>query len=261
MRFKCNICGHENNDAAAVIHRELLQCDTCGSTPRFRGVIHAFQKYVYGDTSIPLDQMAPRPELHGIGMSDWGRYASELGRIGSYRNTFYHQEPHLDVTSPESAGRYRNLDYVISSDVLEHVHRPVIASFSNIVDMLRPGGWLILSVPYLEGNDTLEHYPHLHDYKIIELSGTYAVVNKRVDGLVELHERPIFHGGDGSVLELRVFGEGELFATLRNAGFSDIIDLKPNIEEIGYVWFPNVEYEIWQGRKSKSHVLLCKKAS
>lgn len=260
MHFRCNICGLKNNDPAAIIHRELLRCTDCGSTPRFRGIAHAFQMYVCGDTSVPLDQMASRPELHGIGMSDWDRYASVLDRIASYQNTYYHQEPSLDITDAESAAQYRNLDFVISSDVLEHVHRPVIDSFRNISDMLRPGGWLILSVPYLEGYETLEHYPHLHDYKIVELSGTYVVVNKRVDELVELHERPVFHGGEGNVLELRVFGEGELFATLRSAGFAEIVDLKPTMDEIGYVWFPNVEDQLWQGRTSKSHVLLCRKA-
>jgi SAM-dependent methyltransferase len=258
VRFTCNICGHENDDPAVIIHRELLPCAACGSNPRFRGVIHAFQKYVCGATNVPLNRMSPRPELSGIGMSDWGRYATELERIANYRNTFYHQEPYLDITDAGSAAQYQNLDFLISSDVLEHVHRPVFNSIRNIRAMLKPGGSLILSVPYLEGYDSFEHYPHLKEYRIVEVAGTWVVVNKRADGQVELHERPIFHGGDGSVLELRVFGEGELLAMLRDAGFSEIIDLKPEIEEIGYIWQHSVELEIRQGRRSKSHVLLCR---
>lgn len=258
MRFTCNICGCENNDPSVVVHRELLHCHHCGSTPRFRGLIHAFQSHVCGETDVPLDRMSPRHELSGIGMSDWNRYAVQLERITAYRNTFYHQDPFLDVTDSASAGQYRDLDFVISSDVIEHVHRPVINSFRNIKAMLKPGGCLILSVPYLEGYDTLEHYPHLNDYRIVEVAGTWVVVNKRVDGQVEMHERPIFHGGDGSVLELRVFGEGDLFAMLQHAGFNEIIDLEPTIEAIGYIWPHQVEMEIWQGRRSKSHILVCR---
>ena len=258
MPFTCNICGHENNDPSAIVHREMLPCAVCRSTPRFRGIVYAFQQHVYGDISAPLDSMAPRRELSGIGMSDWDRYASELERIASYRNTFYHQDPFLDITDSESSVQYQDLDFVISSDVLEHVHRPVIDSFRNVRKMLKPGGWFILSVPYLEGYETLEHYPHLKDYRIIDVAGTWVVVNKRADGQVEMHERPIFHGGEGNVLELRVFGEGDLFATLRGAGFAEIVDLEPEMEEIGYVWHHNVEFEIWGGRRSKSHILLCR---
>lgn len=258
VHFICNVCGHENNDPAAIIHREMLPCAICRSTPRFRGIVHAFQKYVCGETRVPLDSMTPRQDLCGIGMSDWDRYGSELKRIANYRNTFYHQEPFLDITDPESASQYRDLDFVISSDVLEHVHQPVIQSFRNIRAMLKPGGWFIFSVPYLEGYETLEHYPNLKDYRIIDVAGTWVVINKRADGQVELHQRPIFHGGDGNVLELRVFGEGALLAMLRDAGFAEIVDLAPEIKEIGYVWHANVEFEIWQGRKSKSHVLLCR---
>ncbi|MCZ8161829.1 MAG: hypothetical protein O9275_14035, partial [Microcystis sp. LE19-196.1B] len=133
---------------------------------------------------------------------------------------------------------------------------PVSSAIRNMHAMLRPGGRLLLTVPYLEGHESIEHFPHLHEYLIVELGGDFVLVNRRRDGVIETHRGLSFHGGPGSVLELRIFGEGELLSLLKGAGFTVTV-LEPKVEEIGYVWDDCVEYPLAGGRKSKSYVLSC----
>lgn len=260
VEFSCNICGQPNMVSASLRHRELLNCSNCGSCARFRGIVNALQQFVLGsDQRGPLASEIPRKDISGIGMSDSLGYAEHFERLFSYTNTYYHTEPFLDVSSAESATHYQNLDFVVSSDVLEHVEAPISSAFRNIWSMLKPKGWLILSVPYLEGYETIEHFPHLNEYSITKVGDDYALVNRRADGLVECHRNLSFHGGPGSVLELRVFGEGDLLAMLRYAGFGIVHTLKPDRTDIGYSWDDHVENLMARGRKNKSHILACQK--
>jgi SAM-dependent methyltransferase len=242
------------------IHRELLRCVGCSANARFRGIARAVQDVLLGDTQTPLCNVAERRDLAGIGMSDTGIYACELERLFAYRNTFYHTEPRLDVTDAGSTHPYRDLDFVVSSDVLEHVRAPVSTALKNIHGMLKPGGVLILTVPYLSGYESIEHYPHLKDYEIVAVGGQHAVVNVRADGLVEQFAAPVFHGGPGSVLEMRVFGEGDLVSMLGYAGF-EVRILEANIQEIGYIWHLAPESTLYRDRDSKSFVMICQKAA
>lgn len=257
--FACNICGSDNEISVSSAHREMLKCVTCGSNARFRGVVKAIQTFVLNDSSVPLKEHGRVSGINGIGMSDWPGYAQELERILDFQNTYYHTEPFLDVTDEVSCQKYRNLDFVISSEVLEHVGSPVTKSLEHIYNMLRPGGILVLTVPYLEGYETIEHYPHLNIFKITDTGGVFSIVNTRPDGAVEFHVNPKFHGGPGSVLEMRVFGEGDLLAMLRHTGFVEILDMPPTDRAIGYIWPLVVESDLSRGRRSKSHVLVCRK--
>lgn len=260
--FTCNICGSKNELLGAVQHRELMHCDNCHSCARFRGIAKAINNHLlFRSPSAPLAGTAERKDIKGIGMSDAECYSNYLESIFSYTNTYYHTDPLLDISSSESASRYCDLDFVISSDVLEHVRSPVSAALINIGSMLKKGGKLILSVPYLEGYETIEHFPHLNDFGIVQLGDTYVMVNKRVDGLIEIHQNLSFHGGPGSVLEMRIFGEGDLLALLTSAGFGSIDVLRPDDEEIGYFWQDHVESVLAGGRRSKSYIVVCTKSA
>jgi SAM-dependent methyltransferase len=257
VAFRCNVCGAGNELPVGQVHREMLCCAGCRANARFRGIVRAVQEVLLEDTETALRAARPRREVRGVGMSDSGIYAGELARLFDYRNTFYHMAPLLDVTDAASTRQYRELDFVVSSDVLEHVRAPVSEALENIRGMLKPGGVLILSVPYLRGYMTIEHYPHLMEYEIVAVGGKYAVVNVRADGLVEQFPAPVFHGGPGSVLEMRVFGEGDLMATLAYAGF-EVRVLEASLPEIGYVWRLQAESALWRGRESKSFVMVCR---
>ena len=122
INFKCNICNAENNIPVGAFHRELAFCVNCGSNVRFRGIIHGLSVSLFG-RSIPLTEF-PKKVLRGIGMSDWANYAEPLSRHFDYTNTFYHCEPKLDLIDLSSLERWRGQDFVISSDVIEHVPPP-----------------------------------------------------------------------------------------------------------------------------------------
>ncbi len=257
--FNCNICGTRNALKDKVRHRELYFCDECGSCARFRGVILAVQRFILADETKSLKEQKIQKSIRSLGMSDSHSYASHLERLFSYTNTYFHTEPFVDVTKYETCNKYINLDFVICSEVLEHVRTPVINCLFNMYSMLKPGGQLILTTPYLSGYESVEHYPHLHDYKIVEHSGRYVVLNIRKDGLHELHRSPSFHGGPGDVLEMRVFGEGDLMAMIRQAGFSRIDDLEPRSPAVGYDWDEFNFGALYPDRKLKAHVLVCTK--
>jgi SAM-dependent methyltransferase len=257
--FNCNICGKHNSLQGKVRHRELYFCDDCGSCARFRGVVLAVQRFVLADEAKPLKAQKTRMSVRAIGMSDSLSYAPHLERLFSYTNTYYHMEPFVDVTNKENCDHYRDLDFIICSEVLEHVRTPVVNCLQNMHSMLKSGGKLILTTPYLSGYETVEHYPHLHDYKIFEHSGRYIVSNIRKDGLHEFHQSPSFHGGPGEVLEMRVFGEGDLMAMIRQAGFSRIDDLEPTSPGVGYDWDEFSFGALYPDRKLKAHVLVCTK--
>jgi SAM-dependent methyltransferase len=161
--------------------------------------------------------------VRGIGMSDPPELAERLANKFNYTNTFYHQEPRLNIADPspeqwaEHVGRY---DFILSSEVLEHVAPPVERAFVNLNKLLKPDGLLLLTVPYRIDGRTAEHFPELYEYSIAAPGGRVVLVNRRRDGSLEVYENLSFHGGDGSTLEMRSFSETSLKEILAAAGFT-----------------------------------------
>src|SRR4029077_11767976 len=75
-------------------------------------------------------------------MTDWKAYADRLAEKFSYRNTYYYQQPRLDISAVEVPAHFLSNDFVISSEVFEHVVPPVSRAFENVSKMLKPGGLL-----------------------------------------------------------------------------------------------------------------------
>src|SRR3984893_5426362 len=157
IRFQCNICSKRSSFPQEELRRELWSCWHCGSTVRLRSVIHALSMELFG-TSLVLSDFPHRPDLVGLCLSDWDGYAQLASKM-SYKNTFYHQVPLLDITSvdPDHTTRY---DFIISSEVFEHVCQPVSKAFENAYRLLKPGGVMIFTVPYVDGL-TQEHFPDI----------------------------------------------------------------------------------------------------
>jgi SAM-dependent methyltransferase len=170
--------------------------------------------------------------LRGLGMSDSTELAKRLAEKFDYTNTFYHQAPRFDVTqvSPNDVGRY---DFIVSSEVMEHVPTPVERAFENLSRMLKPDGLLLLTAPYTLDGKTVEHFPQLHQYALAAPGGRTVLVNRREDGSLETFENLVFHGGGGSTLEMRVFSEQSLCEALRAAGIDSVQVASSDVPEFG----------------------------
>jgi SAM-dependent methyltransferase len=168
---------------------------------------------------IALPDMAPAKHIRGIGLSDTTIYAAALAAQFDYVNTFLHARPRLDITDPDFP-RYGGQDFVVASDVFEHVPPPVARAFENVRRLLAPGGKLIFSVPYSLDTDTVEHFPNLHEWRIETADGEPTLLNRAFDGTVTVHKHLVFHGGGGSTLEMRRFARAALERDLSDAGFS-----------------------------------------
>jgi len=188
---------------------------------------------VFGE-SIPLCKFPLREEIHGIGMSDPEMIAEPLAKCFDYQNTFYHQEPRFDIVETTEKAKY---DFVITSEVFEHVQTPVQRAFDNLVNVLKPGGSAIFSVPWNTEGDTVEHFPNLHDWQLVNLTSGLVLVNRTADGRLEAFDNLIFHGGDGTTLEMRAFSIKGLLANCRAAQFAEIA-MAEDVPECGIVEVP-----------------------
>ena len=177
MDFTCNICETKNSGCPIEkIDREISSCRKCGSTVRFRSIIHLTSVALFG-RSLALPEFPADPTIVGIGLSDWAGYAASLEAKFAYTNTYYHQPPLLDIAEPVGE-RAKTCDFVISTDVFEHVAPPVQRAFTGAFDLLKPGGHLILTAPFTNEPATIEHFPNLHDYRIVSLCRRHVLVNR-----------------------------------------------------------------------------------
>ncbi|MDR5881722.1 class I SAM-dependent methyltransferase [Caballeronia sp. LZ032] len=226
IQFACNICGTANEVEKSRLTREEPSCSSCGSTVRMRSIVQVLTTELFGK-SLTIDEIwPPRPDIVGIGMSCWDVYVNRLMHKLRYTNTFYHQEPFLDITKidPSMEG---TLDFIVSTDVFEHVAPPVSRAFENARRLLKHNGVFVMSVPFGTGDasqpDTIEWFPNLHDWHLENPDGDKWVLhNTTVDGRHEVFEDLCFHGGPGSTLEMRRFVRHDLIRQLVNAGFNDI---------------------------------------
>jgi SAM-dependent methyltransferase len=198
---------------------------------RVRAVIALLSQELLG-IPMTLVEFPVLKSIRGIGMSDNRELAEKLAEKLDYTNTFYHQPPQFDVTKPDPSdlGRY---DFILSTEVMEHVPPPVEDAFANLCRMLKPEGLLVMTTPYQPGETTIEHFPELHDFTLASLREKTVLVNRRRDGSMEIFDDLFFHGGPGATIEMRVFREESLRNNLLRAGFSSVHFSTENVPEFG----------------------------
>ncbi|SRR5579883_2256061 len=218
--FQCNICA-SIQPRPETFDREAVSCANCGSNIRTRGLMYVLSMELFA-LPLAVPDFPRVKSLRGLGTSDENLYAQSLAQHFDYRNTFFDREPRFDLTNPAAEDRSR-YDFIVSSDVFEHVTPPVENAFRNVFQMLKPGGVLLMTVPYSIEPETLEHYPELHQFGFAQVAGELVLVNRTKSGELQIFEKPVFHwaGGQKS-LEARQFTEADLCATMRRAGFSDV---------------------------------------
>jgi SAM-dependent methyltransferase len=235
VHFQCNVCGERSAVAVAVMRlREAPSCIHCGSNLRFRTLIYGLSLALFG-TAMPLRDFPLRKDIRGVGLSDARIYADILEDRLGYTNTFFHSSPKLDIAGVPPT-EFTGLDFIVASDVFEHVAPPVDVAFGNARRMLRDGGVLLFSVPYVPGSRTEEHFPDLHDYTIEQLDGRHVLVNRTREGKVQRYENLVFHGGPGRTLEMRLFSLDDLQRRFVAAGFEPPRVLNDHVPHYGIDW-------------------------
>jgi len=233
VRFRCNVCGRAARAPRSKLDREVVSC-RCGSTVRQRALAHVLSLELFGK-SYAVPEMPLRPDLIGVDMSGTGNLASRLAERIGYTNTFLHKPPYLDIVAPTDEWM-GCCDFAMSSDVFEHVGLPVSRAFENTLRLLKPGGVLVLTVPYAPTGDTVEHFPDLHQFRIDKRAGKKVLVNTTRTGKVQEFDDLVFHGGDGDTLEMRVFSESGVLRELESAGFTSIHIHREPCPELGIFW-------------------------
>lgn len=199
-----------------------------------RAMVHLLSLGLFGK-SMALPDFPVRRDLRGIGLSDWDGYAAGLAEKFNYTNTFYHKPPKLDIMAIP-ANMEGSLDFLISTDVFEHVPPPVDMAFRNAHRLLKPGGLLVMSVPYTLEPDTREHFPDLHDYRIEGAPPAARLINRTKAGIEQVFSSLVFHGGDGATLETRVFSKNSLLRHLEAAKFGKVTIFSEPHLEFGIRW-------------------------
>lgn len=222
IRFTCNVCGAANQRAEGQpLDREQPSCGGCGSNVRTRGLLQALSLELFG-INLPLPDFPRVKSLRGLGTSDSNVYAVRLAEKFDYRNTFYDREPRFDIAHP-AAGEEGRYDFVLSSEVFEHVPPPAEAIFANVSRMLKPAGVLVFTVPYSVELSMAEHYPELHEFGFATVGGRVLLINRTLAGNIQVFENPVFHSGcSGTAVELREFSQTHLEAMLAAAGLTEI---------------------------------------
>jgi hypothetical protein len=148
--------------------------------------------------SIPLPQFPLNKSVAGLGLTDCHSISSILEQRLAYRNTYLHQEPRFDLTcDPSPVGP---LDFLIASEVLEHVEPPVGRAFRQAAAILKPSGFVLLTVPWIFDGRPQGELPELHDWKFSWQDDSWMIVNRRPNGETEFFPRIAVDGGPGVCL-------------------------------------------------------------
>jgi len=156
--------------------------------------------------------------IRGLGISDSADYSGHLAARFDYRNTEFDREPRLDIVHPDTR-EFATYDFIVCSEVLEHVVAPVETAFSNLARLLTPSGVLLMTVPYKPEGSTDEHFGPMQDFAVTQVSGKAVLVRRTEGGGYEVLDNLVFHGGSGSTLEMRVFSQQDLRAAILGGGF------------------------------------------
>jgi hypothetical protein len=181
--FVCNACGGRSVFQESHYHDcEVSSCSGCGSNVRFRWLIHRLSLELFG-RSIPLTEFPHRKSIKGLGLTDPAMIGNVLARQFSYRNTYLTGEPRFDVRCDDSP--LGPLDFLIASEVFEHVEPPVSKAFQNAGRILKDSGVFLFTAPWVFEGERATAIGQLHDWNMQKGPNGQEIVNRKPDGTVE----------------------------------------------------------------------------
>lgn len=167
-----------------------------------RWLIHRLSLELFG-RSLPVFEFPRKPNVTALGLSDHGLVADCLvadclkDRF-SYLNTYYDHAPHFDLRFDDSP--IGSLDFLIASEVFEHIEPPVGDAFRNSARILKPSGILLLTVSWICDGNPEEALPVFHDWKLVPEGSRWVIVNRTPAADIERYCGPVFDGGPGPCL-------------------------------------------------------------
>lgn len=176
---------------------ELPSCTSCGSNIRMRWLIHRLSHELFG-RSLPAFEFPRKSNVTALGLSDHDVIADCLKDKFSYRNTYYDHAPRFDLRFDDSP--IGSLDFLIASEVFEHIEPPVSNAFRNSARILKPSGILLLTVPWVCDGNPEEALPVFDDWKLVQEGSRWVIVNRTPGGDIERYCDPVFDGGPGPCL-------------------------------------------------------------
>lgn len=210
----CPVCGTTGVQFCGFTEnfRESGACSQCGAANRQRQMAFSLRKKLrlatHGSLALPagchLYNAETTGALHAT-LARWPGYVcsgywGDQFAPGSIVNGIRHED--LERLSFADG----TLDFILTSDVLEHVS-DAYRAHGEIFRTLRPGGWHIFTVPF-------NPRPASDDVRA-----------RRRDGEIEYLAEPLYHGDplrpDQGVLVWRIFGN-EMLARLAQIGFSTV---------------------------------------
>jgi SAM-dependent methyltransferase len=149
---------------------------------RFRWLADRLGRELFGRHLLLPDFPVDR-SIRGLGLTDPTSLAKPLAERFKYINTFLDIRPKLDIRTGKSP--LGQLDFLIASEVFEHVEPPVANAIRNAASMLRPRGFLLMTTPWIWDGDGQQVLPELHDWKLDYTDTDCIVLNRNRDGHVE----------------------------------------------------------------------------
>ena len=231
----CPICCGYISKEYTEPTREKRVCQSCRATGRDCAIANLISK-LSGYDNVPLKKINVNKGIYIGNMSGSKCLSNALEHKFSYLNTYYHKYPKFDLQNPsvDFAGKF---DILINSEVLEYVIGDTINALKGAFFSLKPGGWMIFSVPFVNTGSDMEYYPGLVSYEEIPTNnGKRSAKLYFESGRVKIDTDAKFHGGSDSTLELRLFNRTRLLSELEKAGFESIIIHEQDHPEIGIKW-------------------------
>ena len=218
MIWECIFCS-TRNFRKSELQRESMLCSKCQSTWRARATGLAVQQGL-GYEIQPYKSIISDWSRIGLGISDDINLSVALHSKFFYSNSYFDTFPYLDIREVPTDAK-NCFEFVTCSDVLEHIDTGIAEAFIGLRSLIKPGGFIVASVPISKPEGHTEFYPDLDSFEI-EPDGVHWL-NTRGEQFID--HSPEFHGGRGQNLAFRQFSKASLNSALVSASFSEVVDL------------------------------------